>query len=67
MTNLAATDYASVRAAKIDRITSRFGARTAVTLADGYKVTLLGRLAKGDAVRCALRLRASGCTSEAVS
>lgn len=33
-------DYASVRAAKIDRITSRFGARTAVTLADGYKVTV---------------------------
>lgn len=61
------TDYASVRAAKIERISSSFGARTAVTLADGYKVTLLGRLAKGDAVRCALRLRASGCTSEAVS
>lgn len=60
-------DYASVRAAKIDRVSSSYGARTVVTLADGYKVTLLGRLGKGDAVRCALRLRADGCTSEAVS
>ena len=35
----------------------------------GVVKTRLGqtRLAKGDAVRCALRLRASGCTSEAVS
>lgn len=54
------TEKEETRAAKLERISSRFGARTKVTLADGYAIEFLGRLGKGEAVRNALWQRAKG-------
>lgn len=54
-----ATDRSTVSAkasrrrlmAKVERISSQFGARTAVTLDDGFRVVLMGRIGIGDAIR----------------
>jgi hypothetical protein len=57
------TERAESRAAKLERRSTRFGAFTRVTLADGFSVEFCGRLDKGEAVRNALWQRAERASS----
>ena len=54
-----------VRASTIERVSGNYGARTYVTLPDGYRCCAMGRLGKGEAVRFALWLQVKGWPTEA--